>query len=149
MYINLLEKIDLIISWRIHIIYFMFSQLLDCDDLFVVFESESFSLAKIMMQMMNLIKILHGKCIHNWFGHEKTKWLLRWYIHWNKIEKNILILCFFSLNTFSLDIIVLPWRHRYWKSHRTFKSILIPSIYHISIYIIHFGDIILNSIKLK
>ena len=98
----------MIISWRIHIFHFMFSKLLDCDDLFVVFESESSSLPTIMIKMMNLITILHGKCIHNWFGHEKTKWLLRWYMHWNEIDKGMLILCLSSLISWS-DIIVIPW----------------------------------------
>ena len=51
----------------------MVSKHLKCDALFVVIDSESSWLAAIIIKKIDLITILHEKCMHNWFGHETNE----------------------------------------------------------------------------
>ena len=87
----------------------MVAKLLECDALFVVIGSKSSWLATIIIKMIDLITILHGKYIHNWFANETneiTFAMIHDHIEWNKIDIGIWILCFSSLK-WLLDIIGL------------------------------------------
>ena len=143
-------ELDWHIYCRIYIFYFMFSQLFEYDALFVVIEFDSSRMVTIMIKMMYLITILHGKYIHNWFGHETNEMNseMHWNaleMHWNKRDKDLFILCLSSL-MWLMDIIVLALthnkrprrRHMRLYSDWAYKGILMFSIFHISICIIDF-----------